>query len=90
MSILRENLIDAIENDFDGDHAAKYKAIKKARKDLFFSMHESQQKAIQDMAESVKSVLSCYHEMYHPSFDDIVKLDSAFWQFVNDMGVIDD
>lgn len=86
---LKENLDLAIASDYE-DHALKYEAIKDARRALFNDMHESQQEAIKAICEASKALLQCYHEMYHPSFDDIVKFDGAFWQLLSAFEVVKD
>ena len=86
---LKQNLDQAINSDYE-DHALKYQAIKDARRALFDDMHESQKEAIKAICEASRSLLQCYHEMYHPSFDDIVKFDSAFWQLLSAFEVAKD
>ena len=86
---LKENLDLAIASEYE-DHGAKYEAIKAARRALFEDMHESQKEAIKAICEASKTLLQCYHEMYHPSFDDVVKFDSAFWQLLSAFEVVKD
>lgn len=86
---LKQNLDLAIASEYD-DHTTKYEAIKAARRALFDDMHESQKEAIKAICDASKAILQCYHEMYHPSFDDIVKFDSAFWQLLSAFEVVKD
>lgn len=76
---LVKNLDEAMSADFGDDYAAKQEGISKAKRDLFDAMHPSQQEALKEAYNAIAEVTNAYRELYHPSYDDIVKLDSAFW-----------
>lgn len=78
---LKQNLDLALTSEYE-DHVAKFHAVKAAKRALFDDMHESQKEAIKNICEAGKAVLECYTGLYHPSFDDIVKLDKAFWELL--------
>ena len=87
---LKQNLDQAMNADYGDDYQARHDAIKAAKRALFNDMHDVQKEAIMAICEANRSILQCYHDMHHPSFDDVVNLDGAFWKLLNAFEVVKD
>ena len=87
---LKQNLDQAMTADYGDDYQARDDAIKAAKRALFDDMHDVQKDAIKAICEANSSILQCYHDMHHPSFDDVVNLGNAFWQLLNAFEVVKD
>ena len=74
---LKTKLDEALAADFADDWQARQEAVTKAKRDLFDALHPDQQAAINEALEALAEVTNAYRELYHPSFDDVVKLDAS-------------
>ena len=74
-----------IENMTDDERIEHWRreriAAEKQRQELIDALSDGQREALKEMSRAAEDIMTSYREMWHPNWQDIVRLDEALSTF---------